>query len=318
MPKNKEIKRSLKDFDYHLPVMLRETVEILITDKNGIYIDGTIGGGGHTAAILEKLGTGGKLFGFDKDPLAVKHCKARLKEEIHKGRLRLSGESYEKVCSIEELKGEATGILVDLGVSSRQFDDPSAGFTFREDAPLDMRFNPEGPAAADFLHAATQEEIKTVLKKFGEEPKAGLIARRIVTSRRAAPLISTFRLKALVEECVPPPVRAKTLARVFQALRIHVNKELAALENFLSCIPDLLAPGGRIAALTYHSLEDRIVKQFFKKLSTPQELDPVTHAPLKEPEFKILTKKPLLPSEEEIKENPRARSAKLRAAEKLF
>lgn len=316
MSKVKHTSSSLKGYDYHLPVLLQESVDLLITDAKGIYIDGTLGGGGHAAQICQKLVSGGKLLSFDKDTVAVNYCMQLLKEEISVGKLKIINDSYEKACGIEEIRGKCMGILLDLGVSSRQLDDGTAGFSYREDAPLDMRFGQKGETAADFLHVASEEEIKKTLRRYGEEPKAGIIARRIVETRRAAPLNTTFRLKSLIEDCVAHDKHYKTLSRVFQALRIHVNRELEALEKTLDCFPDILAKGGRIVVISYHSLEDRIVKASFRKLTTVQEKDPLTNAPIGIAPFSLITKKAIIPTNEEIIANPRSRSAKLRVVEK--
>ena len=307
----------MASYVYHLPVLLQESIELLVTDTRGLYIDGTLGGGGHTREICRKFVSGGKLLSFDKDPVAVDYCMQFLKEEIAEEKLEIINDSYEKACCIEEIRGNVKGILLDLGVSSRQLDDGSAGFSYRIDAPLDMRFGHSGETAADFLLRATEEEIKSTLRRYGEEPKAGILARRIIQTRRAAPLNSTFQLKSLIEDTITPNQRYKTLSRVFQALRIKINNELQTLESMLACVPNLLAPGGRIVIISYHSLEDRIVKQFFKQISSVIERDPLTNAPIISPQFRLITKKTILPSAEEISDNPRARSAKLRAAEKI-
>lgn len=295
---------------YHEPVMVRETLTLLLTDPDGIYLDGTLGGGGHAAAILSGLREG-KLIGFDRDPDAIAACRGAFGEELARGersRVELVHGSYVLACSREDLRGRVQGILLDLGVSSHQLDEPSRGFSYRFDAPLDLRFGGDAasePSAAELLASLDEREIADILYRYGEERSSRRIARAIVTARRHAPIRTTGQLRTIVERCVHPRQRTDALSRVFQALRIAVNRELEELEQFLACVPGLLRPGGRIAVLTYHSLEDRIVKHTFRWWAQAQP-----------PVARILTKKPLHPTPEEKARNPRSRSAKLRAAER--
>jgi len=300
---------------YHTPVLLKETIDLLFTKADGIYIDGTIGGGGHSEALLAKLSSGGKIFGFDKDPEAIEHCKEKFKNELEKGensRIELFNECFSKACSITRHRGEWTGFLLDLGVSSRQLDESRRGFSYRAAGPLDLRFSPHGRTAEDLVNAVDEEELAALLRKFGEEPFAKKIARRIVQQRKIAPIRTTIDLARIVESVVPRRSLASSLSRVSQALRIAINDELNVLHNALHSALQCLGNRSRIVVVSYHSLEDRIVKNFFRQFSKGEE------ASSSMPKIKILTKKPLVPSEDEVKNNPRSRSAKLRAGEVVF
>jgi 16S rRNA (cytosine1402-N4)-methyltransferase len=300
---------------YHTPVLLKETIDLLFTKADGIYIDGTIGGGGHSEALLAKLSSGGKIFGFDKDPEAIEHCKEKFKNELEKGensRIELFNECFSKACSITRHRGEWTGFLLDLGVSSRQLDESRRGFSYRAAGPLDLRFSPHGRTAEDLVNAVDEEELAALLRKFGEEPFAKKIARRIVQQRKIAPIRTTVDLARIVESVVPRRSLASSLSRVFQALRIAINDELNVLHNALHSALQCLGNRSRIVVISYHSLEDRIVKNFFRQFSKSEEESSSM------PKIKILTKKPLVPSEDEVKNNPRSRSAKLRAGEVVF
>lgn len=311
------------DYNYHRPVMLEEAIELLFTFDNGIYIDGTLGGGGHAEAILEKLASGGKLLAFDRDAEAIEYCNAKFRDELNKGdasRLVIIHSSFNQACSIESIRGEIKGLLLDLGVSSRQLDSGSKGFTFRENAPLDMRFGSDSNSAEALLADIKEDELAHILRSYGDEPDAKAIARRICMMRRVVPLKTTLQLRSVIEEVVPPQHISKSLPRVFQAIRIAVNHELEILHETLESILPSIALGGRIVVIAYHSLEDRIVKNIFKKhaISLKELNNAENNIANDVPGLKILTKKPLLPSPEEIRINPRARSAKLRAAERVF
>ncbi len=312
-----------KESGYHVPVMLRETLEWLVTKEDGLYIDGTLGGGGHAAEILRKISQSGRLVCFDADPQAISHCRGAFAEELARGeesRIRLVHGNFAEVCGNEEVvagrKNGISGLLLDLGVSSYQLNNPAQGISHRYDAALDMRFGGSGRTAADIINTAEAAELEKILREFGEEKFARNIAKALVQRRRLAPITTTVELRKLVEECVPPPIFLSSLAKVFQAFRIAVNRELEVLENTLRCVIDLLAPGGRIVVISYHSLEDRIVKHIFKDASKSHKPtfpgDIAINAPCK-----LLTNKALLPSDEEIAANPRARSAKMRIIEKL-
>lgn len=301
---------------YHIPVLLQEVVNLLITKPEGIYVDGTIGGGGHSWEILRRLGQNGKLYGFDKDPEAIEFCKQRFKDELDKGgksRLELFNACFSDACSITIHRGRWTGFLLDLGVSSRQLDSSRRGFSYRAEGPLDLRFSPHDASAEELVNEADEEGLAALLREFGEEPFAKKIARNIVRHRKLAPIKTTTHLRRIIERTVPKKYLTKSLARVFQALRIAINRELELLEKALNSALDCLEPNGRIVVISYHSLEDRIVKNFFRSKSYR-----INRSATNVPKLKILTKKPITPTDKEIKENPRARSAKLRAGEILF
>lgn len=304
-------------YDYHLPVFLERSLEYLIHKPNGTYADGTLGGGGHAQAILDRLNSGGNLLAFDKDPDAIDYCRRKFENELNKSapRIKLINECYSEACTVAKSEGYLDGLLLDLGVSSRQLDTEQRGLSYRVKSPLDMRFGPAGPTAEDLLNAATARELEGILRKFGEEPQARVISRRIVDRRRGHTLKTTWDLRLIVEEVAPKNHVFKTLSRVFQAIRIAVNSELDVLDYTLKNIPDYLNPGGRIVVISYHSLEDRITKNIFKELSKGSKNKYAEDA--EQPILKLLTQKPIIPTEEEIEQNPRARSAKLRVAEKI-
>lgn len=304
---------------YHVPVMLDEVLDFLIVNSEGNYFDGTLGFAGHSSKILQRLDKNAKLIATDKDEDAFKYCKEKFDSD---NRVTIYNTSFTKIRTIyllESIKG-FDGIFADLGVSSYQFDNKDSGFTYREEAILDLRMDKTvGEPAYKFLAEAKQEEIANVLFQFGEERKSRRIARKIVQERGAASIKTTMQLKKLVEAVTPKQNLNKTLSRVYQALRIYVNNELDELKDFLAQSVQILNPGGRLVILSYHSLEDRIVKEFFKHEALSCVCPP--EIPIcvcnKESRLKILTKKPISPTVEEIKTNPRARSAKLRAAEKI-
>lgn len=301
----------LQEYDYHLPVMLKECLEgLMVLGATGTYIDGTLGGGGHTAEILAQLDETGVLISYDADPDAIAHCTQKFAELLEESPSKLSMRQMNFVSMIEdEIKNDSiSGVLLDLGVSSRQLDKGQRGISYRFNTKLDMRFGPHGQTAEDLLNTVEEGKLHHILRGFGEEPFARIIARRIIERRRAAPLQSTYDLRHIIEECVPPHMASKSLARVFQALRIAVNGELDVLEKTIRGIIPKLKKGGRIVIMSYHSLEDRIVKHVFKELAS--KLDDAI------PSIKILTNKPIEATNEEISRNPRARTAKLRIAEK--
>jgi 16S rRNA (cytosine1402-N4)-methyltransferase len=320
---------------YHVPVMLKECCDALITDLNGQYVDGTLGGGGHTAEILRRLNDNGRVHSYDADEQAIEECTRRFADELAKrddagnsaSRLILHHENFFMVCSIKKRekplgKEFFSGILLDLGVSSRQLDAGGIGLSYRVNSHLDMRFGSHMavPTAASIIATSSQSDMEWILREYGEEPFAKAIARRIVEVRRAAPLQTTFDLRAVVEEVVPSHLKFKALSRVFQAFRIAVNDELNILQKTLEGIVPLLRSGGRIVVISYHSLEDRIVKTFFhehSRTSIPDPNNPKSSTRPVLPTLKEITKKPLVPSDEELSLNYRARSAKTRVAEKV-
>lgn len=296
------------DSTYHIPVLLRESVDFLITDANGIYIDGTLGGGGHTAEILRRLLSVGRLISFDADAIAIAHCRERFADELAKEnpRLTLRNENFVRSGDLVELREVTSGLLLDLGTSSRQLDSASRGISHRVNARLDMRFGDAGISAEELLNNAKEDVLVRIFREYGEEPFAVGITRRIIERRRVFQLRTTNDLRIIIQEIVPPHLVPRALARIFQALRIAVNDELGILETTLRNIVPQLKSGGRIVVISYHSLEDRIVKNVFREFSSADNSYLLN----------ILTPKPLVPSAAETASNPRSRSAKLRVAEK--
>ena len=304
----------------HLPVLLKETISRLYTVPDGIYLDGTVGFGGHAEALLAKLSKHGQLIGVDLDPYALEYTEKRLSApqnsySLHNGNFR------EYPILLQTLGvGKLTGILFDLGSSSSQLNTGHRGFSFQADAPLDMRFNPSGKLSAyDFLNNENEQEISTVIREYGEERHHRKIARLIFQAAQSGKMKTTFDLKQVVSKTAHPRFLTKSLARVFQAVRIKVNDELNSLKDALTASTQWLKTGGRIAVISFHSLEDRIVKQFFKNSAIscvcPKEY-PVCVCDTV-PYLKILTPKAVVPGKPEINENPRSRSAKLRIAERI-
>lgn len=304
----------------HRPVLLEETLEALAVRPDGIYIDGTFGRGGHARAVLALLGPVGRLIGLDRDPdaLAAAHDLALADGRFTAVQGRFS--EIAKVAAALDITGKVQGILLDLGVSSPQLDDPQRGFSFYSDGPLDMRMDPaRGESAAQWLARAEQGEIARVLKDYGEERFANRIARAVVQSRSKSPLNTTRALAELVERAVPTREPGKHPAtRSFQALRIQVNDELGELRRCLNQVCDLLAGAGRLVVISFHSLEDRMVKRFMRDESRGPALPkgvPVTAAQTRG-RLRILGK-PTRPANAEVAMNPRSRSAILRVAERL-
>jgi 16S rRNA (cytosine1402-N4)-methyltransferase len=303
---------------FHLPVLLKESIDYLITRKDGIYFDGTVGFGGHSENILKALDTNGKLITTDKDLDAFNYCKNKFTDDKRFSIYNTSFSSIDTISKIEFIEN-FDGIFADLGVSSYQLDSVESGFTFREDAKLDLRMKKdEGMPASAVLNKFTQEEIANILFEYGEERNSRRLAKKIVEFRSTEKFTSTLQLRKIIEKNTPERFQGKTLSRVFQAFRIYVNNELGELKTFLDKAVNLVKPGGRIVVLTYHSLEDRIVKEKFKYETLSCVCPAGTPVCIcnKEQRLKLLTKA-LVPSEDEIKNNKRARSAKLRAAERI-
>ena len=304
----------------HRPVMLDEVLDALAVRPGGIYLDGTFGRGGHAAAILAAAGPRGRLYAMDKDPQAVAAARERFAGDA---RLQIVQDSFSGLgrwAEAEGIAGRIDGILLDLGVSSPQLDDAGRGFSFLRDGPLDMRMDPEqGVSAADWLAVADEEEIADVIKRYGEERFARRIARAIVAARAEAPIRTTRVLAEVVAAAVPTRERNKHPAtRTFQALRIHVNRELEDLEQGLAAAVDVLAPGGRLAVISFHSLEDRLVKRFLRREAKGPELPPGLPVRGGQAAGRLrLLGKARRPGEAEVAANPRARSAVLRVAERL-
>lgn len=304
----------------HQTVLLEETVSQVFSNPNGIYLDGTIGFGGHAEALLKKLSKHGKLIGIDLDPYALEYTKKRLSSlqksySLHNRNFR----EYPNLLQSLEVD-KLTGIIFDLGSSSSQLNTEHRGFSFQTDAPLDMRFNPKsGTTAAEFLNNSDKRTIGKIIKIYGEERHYHKIANFIFKAVQLGRMNTTIDLKNAVSKCVHPKFLTKSLARVFQAIRIKINDELESLKDALNSSTDYLEEGGRIAVISFHSLEDRIVKQFFNnctiKCICPSN-SPICICNTK-PTLKIINKRVIIPDENEIKGNPRSRSAKLRVAEKV-
>ncbi len=298
--------------EYHNPVLLNESIDALVWNRDGVYADATFGGGGHSRAILAALSEKGRLFAFDRDSDAL----AGPPED---SRFKLIHNNFRFIHNYALLEAPAgvDGILADLGVSSHQFDTPERGFSFRFDAPLDMRMNVQGAkTASDIVNSYTQEELERIFRIYGEVDNARKAAQLIVAARTKAPVLTTGDLGNVLAGALPSFAEHKYLAKVFQALRIEVNDELRALEKFLQGAAKSLKKGGRLVVITYHSLEDRMVKNFIRSGRTDgteqKDIYGKSEAPLRS-----LLRKPVVPTEEEIETNTRARSAHLRVAEKI-
>ncbi|MBN2287909.1 MAG: 16S rRNA (cytosine(1402)-N(4))-methyltransferase RsmH [Candidatus Glassbacteria bacterium] len=302
---------------FHRPVLLEETISLLRPRSSGRYLDGTVGGGGHARALLEASSPGGRLWGLDRDPEAIEETSAVLKPFANRSKLFQANFRHAR----ELLPGLALdGILLDLGVSSYQLDTTSRGFSCDRSGPLDMRMDTgERLSAAQVLEEEDEEAIAVILRRCGEEPFSRKIAREIVAVRRQQPVRTTGELAEIVCRAVPRRAERKSLVRVFQALRIQVNDEIGALESALESLFGMLAPEGRLAVISYHSLEDRPVKRYFNSLADPCTCPPDLPfcACGRVPTARVVTRKPVKPAPEEIETNPRSRSAKLRVLEKL-
>ncbi len=302
---------------YHEPILLQEVIDFLRPTPGSFCLDVTLGGGGHSEAMLN---CGATVVALDQDPVAIAHATTRLRAHA------------QRFCALRgnfrhfpELLGEIgiqqfDCILADIGVSSKQLDDASKGFSFMHDGPLDLRMNPDGPeTAADLIHTSSEEELARIFFDYGEEPNARRIARAIVKARGSKKIETTLELARVVEIASPRKGPKHPATLVFQALRIAVNDELGALQDFLKAAPQWLRPGGRLAVISFHSLEDRLVKRAFQHYSTEFIDRPEWPEPRRNPDYclRVLTRKPVEPSSAELKRNPRSRSARLRVAERL-
>ena len=307
----------------HKPVLLEECMDALCPEQGGIYVDGTLGGGGHSQAILQRLPAGSRLIGIDRDEDAIKAASQRLAR---------FGEAFQAVrgnfFDIKQLLGalhisQVKGILVDLGVSSWQLDSPERGFSYQHDAPLDMRMDHRAAfSALDVVNTYDHGRLARILTVYGEERWASRIASFIVNARQEAPIQTTGQLVDLIKAAIPTSARrtgSHPAKRTFQAIRIEVNAELEGLAEALESMVDMLSPGGRLAVISFHSLEDRIVKRTFARLQSPCTCPPKTPICIcgNLPSVKLLSKKPIEAAAAELQENPRARSAKLRTVEKI-
>ncbi|MDR5821021.1 MULTISPECIES: 16S rRNA (cytosine(1402)-N(4))-methyltransferase RsmH [unclassified Caballeronia] len=305
----------------HRTVLLKEAVDGLITRTDGIYMDGTFGRGGHSGAILQRLGEAGRLIAFDKDPQAIAAA-----EKIQDSRFAIVHDSFAVMREAASERGvqKVSGVLLDLGVSSPQVDDPERGFSFRAQGPLDMRMDPtRGESAAEWLARATVQELTEVIRDYGEERFAFQIAKALVARRaesdRLGPLDTTRELAEIVGHVVKTREKGKDPAtRTFQAIRIHVNQELAELQVVLESALALLEQGGRLVVISFHSLEDRIVKRFMQAHASAPAVDrrlPIRAVDLPSPPLRVVGR--VFPSEAEVADNPRARSAVMRIAERI-
>lgn len=305
--------------NYHVPVLLEESLNFLVSNRSGNYYDGTVGFGGHSTELLKRLDNNATLVATDKDINAFSHCKELFKDDTRVKLYHSSFINIDEISNIEFIENY-DGILADLGVSSFQLDDVDSGFTYKEETTLDLRMDKsEGVPASKIVNSFDETRLANIIYEFGEEKRSRQIARRIIESRKKQRINKTTDLKKIIEEITPERQLNKTLSRVFQALRIYVNDELGELKVFLDKSVNRLNTGGRIAIITFHSLEDRIVKDFFREEAKDCICPPA--APVcvcnKEPRLKVITKKPVIPSDDEISRNKRSRSAKLRIAEKI-
>ena len=307
--------------DYHIPVLYYETLDNLVINPDGVYIDCTLGGGSHSEGILERLSDKGLLISIDQDSNAIEYSKKRLEKfgpkwKVFKG-------NFENIDTIAYMAGvdKVDGILMDIGVSSKQLNDPERGFSYRYDVKLDMRMNTEQKISAyDVVNTYSEEQLSKIIFEYGEERYARKIAKLIVEERKSFPIEKTSDLIALIKRAYPERSSKHPAKKTFQAIRIEVNRELEVLENAISKAVELLKVGGRLAIITFHSLEDRIVKNKFKDLATackcPKDIPICVCGGVKK--FEIITKKPIIPVDDELKNNNRAHSSKLRILERIL
>lgn len=309
--------KTMSRYEYHESVLMAETIDALLPAPGKLFVDGTLGGGGHTGALLD---AGARVIGLDQDPEAIAFACRKL--EPHGNRFQAVRASFVQVGEVLDRLGivQIDGALLDLGISSHQIDTPERGFSFQKEGPLDMRMDPDAPVtAASLVNTLAAEQLEQIFRSYGEEPAARKIAASLVRDRVVEPFTSTLQLANAVEKVVPRRGRTHPATRVFQALRIAVNRELDILPQALELFTERLAVGGRLAVITFHSLEDRIVKQFLKARAVEWLDRPEWPAPKRNPDFKfrLVPTKAIAASEAEQQANPRARSAKLRIAEKL-
>ena len=307
----------------HKSVLLNETIDGLNIKPDGIYVDGTLGGGGHAYEVCRRLGEKGSIVGIDQDAAAIEAASARLKDFGEKVTIVRSNYCDMKSKLHELGIDKVDGIVLDLGVSSYQLDTAERGFSYREDAPLDMRMDTrQKMTARDIVNDYTEADLYRVIRDYGEDKFAKNIAKHIVQARAMKPVETTAELSEIIRASIPMKFQKKSghpAKRTFQAIRIELNRELDVLRDSLDDMIDLLNPGGRLCIITFHSLEDRIVKSAFRKNENPCTCPPDFPVCVcgKTPDVKLVSRKPILPSAQEVEENPRARSAKLRVAEKL-
>lgn len=306
--------------EYHIPVLYYETLDNLITNPNGIYIDCTLGGGSHSEGILERLSDQGLLISIDQDINAIEYSKKRL--EKYGNKWKVFNGNFENIDTIAYMAGidKVDGILMDIGVSSKQLDDPDRGFSYRYDTKLDMRMNPNQKISAyDLVNTYSEEDLSRILFEYGEERFARKIAKLIVERRKEKNIETTFELVELIKRAYPERALKHPAKKTFQAIRMEVNRELEVLEIAINKATNLLKVGGRLAIITFHSLEDRMVKTKFKDFITackcPTDIPICVCGGVQK--FKLVTKKPIIPLNEEIEKNNRAHSSKLRLIERI-
>ncbi len=288
----------------HIPILAQQIADLLLVNPDGVYVDGTLGLGGHTRCLLARLGASARIFGLDKDAEALEIARTRVNDD----RLKPVHSSYTEAANVLHAAGisSADGLLLDLGLSSYQLDNPARGFSMLQNGPLDMRFDLNGPLkAADIVNTWPLHEITRILQDYGEEHHAEKIARAILEARKQAPIQTTQQLAQIVEEVLPRYGKKHPATQTFQALRIACNGELESVERVLHLLDQIIHPGGRVAVLTFHSLEDRLVKNNFKKLAQSGS-------------WRLVNKHALAPDYEEVRQNHRARSAKLRVIERVL
>ena len=308
----------------HKSVLLDETIESLNIKPNGIYVDGTLGGGGHSYEIAKRLTDGGRLIGIDQDEDAIRAAKERLSEFAD--RVTIVRDNY---CNMPKVLDElgiskVDGILLDIGVSSYQLDEAERGFTYKQDAPLDMRMDQRQEITAkDIVNGYSEEDLYRIIRDYGEDKFAKNIAKHIVQARQIKPVETTFELDEIIKAAIPMKFRATgghPAKKTFQAIRIELNRELEVLDESIDAMTDLLNDDGRLCIITFHSLEDRIVKTRFRKNENPCTCPPDFPVCVcgKKPKGKVITRKPIVPDEEELEENKRAKSSKLRVFERKY
>ena len=308
----------------HKSVLLDETIESLNIKPNGIYVDGTLGGGGHSYEIAKRLTDGGRLIGIDQDEDAIRAAKERLSEFAD--RVTIVRDNY---CNMPKVLDElgiskVDGILLDIGVSSYQLDEAERGFTYKQDAPLDMRMDQrQKMTAKDIVNGYSEEDLYRIIRDYGEDKFAKNIAKHIVQARQIKPVETTFELDEIIKAAIPMKFRATgghPAKKTFQAIRIELNRELEVLDESIDAMTDLLNDNGRLCIITFHSLEDRIVKTRFRKNENPCTCPPDFPVCVcgKKPKGKVITRKPIVPDEEELEENKRAKSSKLRVFERKY
>lgn len=308
----------------HKSVLLDETIESLNIKPNGIYVDGTLGGGGHSYEIAKRLTDGGRLIGIDQDEDAIRAAKERLSEFAD--RVTIVRDNY---CNMPKVLDElgiskVDGILLDIGVSSYQLDEAERGFTYKQNAPLDMRMDQrQEMTAKDIVNGYSEEDLYRIIRDYGEDKFAKNIAKHIVQARQIKPVETTFELDEIIKAAIPMKFRATgghPAKKTFQAIRIELNRELEVLDESIDAMTDLLNDNGRLCIITFHSLEDRIVKTRFRKNENPCTCPPDFPVCVcgKKPKGKVITRKPIVPDEEELEENKRAKSSKLRVFERKY